>query len=255
MSDLTNTEVNVDGSVHTSENVNTEGMVDVTMPSAEKAPVEQEWYYAKDIKGDGPMPEWYDPKQYPTVEDQAKAARGLRQALSKKDAVLESAPDEYTLDLGEDLNAYYQFNEDDPLMQSFMSTAKEHNISQSAFNDMVKSYVSSIKELESAADQQLLEELGSNGRERVNELANWTKNVLGEDVFESFNQMVKTIDDIKALEKIKDKMTKSLNIAGEIDSSPIDLKAQAKMELEKGAWKTSAAEANKLTALYEKAYR
>ena len=169
--------------------------------TAEQKP---EWMYSADVPGTGPAPEWFKKNKYVTLEDQAKAYT----ELEKRFGSFTGAPKDgqYTVNIPEDLKEKgIDFDSDDPLYQEAMEFAKNSHMSQEGFDQMMGLWASA-KVAESAAMEEFktmeLKSLGDNAKARIDNLVNWGKANLPDDMFNGFQEMAVSANAIKTMEKL-----------------------------------------------------
>lgn len=161
------------------------------------------WNWADNVAGEGEKPDYLMDK-YSNVAEQAKAYPELQ----SKFGGFTGAPDEYSMDLREDINlpegVEIKLNPDDPLMGAALEFAKTTNMSQSSFTDMLTIYAEAqgrdyIDPQAHAGAQMAL--LGENADERIGNLAQWAKANFDDEGFEQFRRIATSADSIEVLER------------------------------------------------------
>lgn len=163
---------------------------------------------AEDEEIDFERPDWYPEKFWnedgPDIENLAKSYGELQKKFSQGK---HKAPDEYDTSI---------FNEasvepTDELLETYVAWSKQHNISQSAFEELGKQFIEMAGEIED--DERIfveeeLKKLGPNADATIKSMTDWAnglvrKGVWGEDDFEEFKIMGGTAQGMKALQKIR----------------------------------------------------
>lgn len=163
---------------------------------------------AEDEEIDFDRPDWYPEKFWnedgPDIENLAKSYGELQKKFSQGK---HKAPDEYDTSI---------FNEasvepTDELLETYVAWSKQHNISQSAFEELGKQFIEMAGEIED--DERIfveeeLKKLGPNADATIKSMTDWAnglvrKGVWGEDDFEEFTIMGGTAQGMKALQKIR----------------------------------------------------
>jgi len=163
---------------------------------------------AEDEEIDFDRPDWYPEKFWnedgPDIENLAKSYGELQKKFSQGK---HKAPDEYDTSI---------FNEasvepTDELLETYVAWSKQHNISQSAFEELGKQFIEMAGEIED--DERIfveeeLKKLGPNADATIKSMTDWAnglvrKGVWGEDDFEEFKIMGGTAQGMKALQKIR----------------------------------------------------
>lgn len=163
---------------------------------------------AEDEEIDFERPDWYPEKFWnedgPDLENLAKSYGELQKKFSQGK---HKAPDEYDTSI---------FNEasvepTDELLETYVAWSKQHNISQSAFEELGKQFIEMAGEIED--DERIfveeeLKKLGPNADATIKSMTDWAnglvrKGVWGEDDFEEFKIMGGTAQGMKALQKIR----------------------------------------------------
>lgn len=161
------------------------------------------WNFAEGVAGEGEIPEWFKGDKYKTVSDQAKAYKDLEGRFGS----FTGSPEEYTpAELSAELKEMgIEINADDPLMEKALSFAKESNMNQEGFNQMVNLYAETMAAEGMAMEnykKEQFEALGNNAEVRVNNLNAWGKANLSTEMFEGFQGLAQNADSVKTLERL-----------------------------------------------------
>ncbi len=175
-----------------------------------------EWMWSKENPGEGKRPDWLP--ENTTVEDLAKRALGLRKQLSQK----VNAPDEYKLEVDSEIAEHFKLNDDDALFSNFKGIAKEHNMTQEAFSEIMNMYLenmsaSTLKVMDSQESQ--FKELGINAEESFERVSNWADNNLPEDSASIMKDMSLSAPQMKLLTSIIDKFSTGNNLPGDLGAN------------------------------------
>ena len=161
------------------------------------------------VEGDKPnyemLPEKYWKDGVPDIQSAMKARSELEKAFSRGD---HKAPAEYDLAFAKDAG----IPDDDPLLGSYRTWAKENGISQDAFNKLAKNYI----EMQTQAAQSMQvniaaekQKLGPNADKVIGEMVQWgqtmvKKGIWGPDDFDEFKIMGGTARGLNALMKVRE---------------------------------------------------
>lgn len=226
------------------------------------------WFWENERQGEGEPPEWFKADKYKSVADQAKAYTEAEKRLG----AFKGAPEEYDLKLPEGFElpegVEVELDKEDPLLQEFLPWAKEHNLSQEAFQDIVGMYVKNqAEELQStqsaeAAAAEQKELLGANADKRLSDLAKWGKQNLDADMFDKFASALTTAASVEAFEFVVAK-TRNAPLPDPTNINP-NLSASKQQELQelraakdesgKLKWFTDPIHRNKIEALQAEIY-
>jgi len=147
---------------------------------------------------DGEKPEWLKDK-YKSVEDQAKAYA----ELEKKFGGFTGSPEgEYEIKAPEDLPG--EFDMEDPRIEWFQNVAKETNMSQDTFDQMLHGFARMEVEANDpeAAKSIEIQALGKNANARLRDLGDWGKANLDSNQFEGFKGLATTAAGVEVLEAL-----------------------------------------------------
>jgi len=144
---------------------------------------------------EGERPEWLKDK-YSSVDDQAKAYA----ELEKKFGGFTGAPEEYELSLPEGIEG--EFDMEDARMQWFQKTAKESNMSQDTFTQMLHGWVEQEAEATSFDREGEMKALGNNAQGRLRDLADWGNANLDPEQYEGFKILASSAMGVEVLEAL-----------------------------------------------------
>ena len=147
---------------------------------------------------EGERPEWLKEK-YKTVEDQAKA---YNDAEKKLGGFAGSPEGEYEMNVPEGVSG--EFDMEDPRIEWFQNAAKESNMSQETFDQMLGGFVKMEQEANDpeAAKNIELQALGKNASARLTDLGDWGKGNLTADEYEGFKGLATTAQGVSVLEAL-----------------------------------------------------
>ena len=147
---------------------------------------------------EGEKPEWLKDK-YKSVEDQAKAYA----ELEKKFGGFTGSPEgEYEIKAPEDLPG--EFDMEDPRLEWFQNVAKETNMSQATFDQMLHGFAKMEVEANDpeAAKNIEIQALGKNANARLRDLGDWGKANLDSNQYEGFKGLATTAAGVEVLEAL-----------------------------------------------------
>jgi hypothetical protein len=173
------------------------------------AAAEGEWRWSDDAAGTGEPPEWFNAAKYKTVAEQAKAQRDLEKKLGG----FTGAPEgDYELNLPEGVPEGASFVDDDPLLVGFQEKARELNMSQEAFDQLMGWYVNQDMQRIQVNRDMELESLGNNAGERIQALEKWGKANLDENQYQVMQTMATSAAQVEVLEQLISASRASHNI-------------------------------------------
>jgi hypothetical protein len=182
-----------------------DSLLNVGNESTSEAQPEASWYYAENKPGEGDKPDYFIDSKFKSVEEQAKGYNELRQKLG----AFTGAPEAYDVKLQKEFADKVEFNKEDPFYKSFEEFARNKNINNEAFNELLNLYSMNIIK----ADQQLMEQhkaqlgeehkkLGENADQIISEVANWTKSNVPAEFHGALKDVAKTAEGVKFLQYI-----------------------------------------------------
>lgn len=177
---------------------------------------EPQWYYSEGIAGEGDRPEWLpegmNMMQYgEQSKNNEERANGLRRELSG----VKHAPETYTVSIDEDIASYFGIEDNDPMIETFMSSAKDSDLSQEGFNNILTAYFEKQSELVmnrmDAADAEF-KEMGMNKDETFEQLSNWMNINLSVESADAFSNFITSAPAAKAMQEFISKTSTMNNI-------------------------------------------
>jgi len=178
-----------DAEVSTPSTESTETMIETTDAPA--------WYVSEGIAGEGDKPDYFLNDKYKSVADQAAAYP----ELAKKIGAFTGSPDEYEVSMPEGVEG--EFIADDPLMGEFQQWAKDKNVSQDAFTDLVHMFVRNEQGAYQKEEQDIqgeLSALGDNAQNRINNMNDFAKANLSEENYDGLLAATTSASAVKAVE-------------------------------------------------------
>ena len=154
------------------------------------------WFYADEVAGDGDRPEWFKDK-YKSVADQAQAYS----ELEKKFGGFTGAPEgDYELTVPEGIEG--EFDMEDPRIGWFTQVAKEANMSQDTFSNLLHGWVQHEVDGMQGSREAEIAALGSNAQSRLKDLGDWGAANLTPDEFEGFKALASSAAGVQTLEAL-----------------------------------------------------
>jgi hypothetical protein len=161
------------------------------------------WKLADEISGEGDRPEWFKDK-YNSVSDQAQAYS----ELEKKFGGFTGAPKEdYELTVPEGVEG--EFDMKDPRIGWFKEAAKNSNMSQDTFTQMLHGWVEQEVGVSGGAREAEIQALGSNAQSRLKDLGDWGAANLSSEQFESMKSLASSASGVEVLEALISKTQKN----------------------------------------------
>lgn len=161
------------------------------------------WKLADEINGEGDRPDWFKDK-YNSVSDQAQAYS----ELEKRFGGFTGAPKEdYELTTPEGVEG--EFDLDDPRIAWFKDAAKNSNMSQDTFTQMLHGWVEQEVGVTGNVRESEIEALGSNAQSRLKDLGDWGSANLSEEDFNGFKMLASSAAGVKTLEALVAKTQKN----------------------------------------------
>jgi len=176
-------------------------------------------------------------KAYNELEGKLRGnADAIREEIRAE--MIASAPDEYTVNLSEDLkipdNVELDFSTDDPLVSWFFGFAKENGMSQETVDKALNEYVGI--ELGNMVDIQAeIGKLGDHGQDRMMRVHNWLETSLTEDQLASLNPLLNSAAQVEALETLMKKAGPS-DFDADSGGAPLSLEELRSMQNDKRYW-------------------
>ena len=217
---------------------------------------EPNWYWSKDVPGDGDRPEWLPEGK--TVEDLAKRADGLRKQLSqhgKYEEETEEVPDNsyndssqleeiypdnsyndssqleeiYPLNVDEEIAEKLGIDNDDPMILDFRKIAKEIELEPDAFSRIMNLYIDN--QAKNVIDhmtnnEEECKKLGLNPDKAYDQIDNWADHNLEPDDAEILKNCALSAPEMKVILGIINKFSNINNIPSDIYADPASLDEQ-----------------------------
>lgn len=140
--------------------------------------------------------------RFKSIEELEKGYKELRSKIGEQGKI---APDQYEVNLGEG----YQIEEGDELLASFSEIAKKHNLTNEAFNELVKFKLDSDMSV-SIDPVAEMEALGPKANEMIKGVDLFIKGSVSPESYEVLRDIATTADVVKALNELKNS-TKQFN--------------------------------------------
>lgn len=157
---------------------------------------------AVEAVAEGEKPEWLKEK-YKSVEDQAKAYS----ELEKKFGGFTGAPDEdYELTVPEGIEG--EFDIEDPRISWFQQVAKDSNMSQDTFTQMLHGWVQQEVDGMNGSREAEVQALGTNAQSRLKDLGDWGAANLTPEEFDGFKSLASSAAGVQTLEALVAKTQK-----------------------------------------------
>ena len=167
-----------------------------------------DWYYADGVKGEGEMPEGFRPDKYTSVAAQAKAYT----ELESKFGAFTGAPKDgqYNITINDDIeDAGFSISDDDPMLEQAIDFARETNMNQEKFDEMINLYGKIRVEESNAAQEQeerhnndQMKLLGSDAKVQITDILDWTKANLSKEQADFIYNIPFSATGVKALQAI-----------------------------------------------------
>ena len=161
------------------------------------------WFLTDEVNGEGDRPEWFKDK-YKSVSDQAQAYS----ELEKRFGGFTGAPeDTYELTTPEGVEG--EFDMEDPRIGWFQQVAKDSNMSQDTFTQMLHGWVQQEVDGVQGSREGEIQALGSNAQARLKDLGDWGAANLSPDEFEGFKALASNAQGVQTLEALIGKTRKN----------------------------------------------
>ena len=154
------------------------------------------WAYAEGITGEGDKPEWFKDSKYKSISAQAEAYAGLE----SKFGGFTGAPDEYEATMPDGIEG--EFMTDDPLYQEFNSWAKENQLNQEAFTNILHMFVKNEHSNIGQNRESELSALGENAQSRLQNINDYSKANLSEEGYQGILDATVTASGVKGVEEL-----------------------------------------------------
>jgi hypothetical protein len=148
------------------------------------APVEKPtWFLSEGVGGKGNAPDWFKADKYKTVDEQARAYP----ELEKRFGAFEGAPKDGVYKINPPEGIQVEFDTEHNLFQGLNKWAKESNLSQKGYDDvigMLANYEASL-----APDMgEIKKQVGENADARISSATQWAKSNLSTDEYAAFGK-------------------------------------------------------------------
>ena len=161
------------------------------------------WFLTDEVNGEGDRPDWFKDK-YKSVSDQAQAYS----ELEKRFGGFTGAPeDAYELTTPEGIDGEYDM--EDPRMNWFQQVAKDANMSQDTFTQMLHGWVQQEVDGMQGSREGEIQALGNNAQARLKDLGDWGAANLSPDEFEGFKALASNAQGVQTLEALIGKTRKN----------------------------------------------
>ena len=223
-----------------------QGTVEEKQPGGMSA--ENSWFLADEVTGEGDRPEWFKEK-YKSVADQAKAYSELEKRFG---GFTGSPEDDYEMSMPEGVEG--EFNTEDPRIEWFKNAAKEANMSQETFTNILHGWVGQEAESVGANKEEEIKALGSNAQTRLRDLGDWGQANLSEDQFESFKGLASTAKGVEVLEALIQKSGEGRMPAPRETTAPSVTETELQEMIAAPEYQTSRMYREKVSQMYEDFY-
>jgi hypothetical protein len=156
-------------------------------------------------------PDWW-PENFWKKDDAAPDLEGIAKSWMDLRKQISQGKHKAPADGNYDTSVFGDTPEDDPLRQHVTNWAKEHGISQAAFDKLVGDYMGMVGEQQQVSRQSIEQErkaLGPNADQIIKGMTDWAaglvrKGIWGKDDFEEFKVMGGTAQGLKTLMKLRE---------------------------------------------------
>lgn len=198
---------------------------------------------------------FWDEKDGPDIQGFVKSYKEMEKNFSQGK---HKAPDDYDIKFVEDKG----IPSDDPLLQTFKGWAKEHGVSQAAFETLASKYVDTqMEQLEQYNVDARTEKdkLGPNADAVIRSTAQWAdglykKGVLNETELEAFKMTGSTADGVRALQKIRRFYGEGTVPVAEPTAEGLPTKEELYEMVGKPEYKTDIAFRNKVQKMFKQRF-
>jgi len=209
----------------------------------------QPWYMSEGVQGEGDKPEWYKDSKYKSVADQAKAYTDLE---SRFGGFVGAPEGDYELSFPEGVEG--EWIDGDPLMESFQTIARESNMSQEVFTQILHSYIGNESQLMGTDRESELKALGDNAQARLQNINDFAKANLSEEDYQGILAATTTAAGVKAIEALI-QQTRGFQVPK--DKSEVDTGLQhseIRERMNDPRYKTDKAFRDETSRMYEKLF-
>ncbi len=172
---------------------------DTSTPSTESTETTTEaptpWYVSEGVEGAGDKPEFLQDK-YKSLSDQAAAYP----ELASKFGGFTGAPEDYELSFPDGVEG--EWVDDDPMMANFKGWAKENNLNQEGFTNLLHMYVQNEFDNQGQDRASELAAIGDNAQSRLQNINDFAKANLSEEDYRGVLAATTTAQGVKAIEAL-----------------------------------------------------
>lgn len=162
-----------------------------------------DWYWSEGQLGQGPRPDWLDPK-YKNVEEQAKAYPNAQKLLGKM-----APPKEYDYSVLKEFNMNPEVIMED--LNAFGDLSRELRLQQDQITPLLKLFGETMNKMLPPPMSSIVEEVGE---ETMTSLSYWLANNLSTEELDSINDGIVSADMVRALDKLRQKVTTPSRVLG-----------------------------------------
>ena len=215
-------------------------------PSEESTTEATPWAYAEGITGEGDKPDWFKDSKYKSVADQAKAYTDLE---SKLGGFTGSPEGDYELSMPDGIEG--DWIDGDPLMEGFQTWAKDNNLSQDKFTDLLHLYVNNEASMMGTDRESELSAFGENAESRLKNISDYAKANLSEDDYQGILSATTTAAGAKAVEALIAK-TRGLKVPTDMGESASGIThSEIRARIADPKYSTDKAFRDETTKMYE----
>lgn len=153
------------------------------------------WLISDGLEGTGDKPDFMLDK-YHTMADQAKAYP----ELASKFGGFTGAPENYEMTMPEGIEG--EIATDDPLIGAFQDWAKENNLNQSGFTDIMHMFIKNEHETTGTNRETELNAIGDKAQERLQNVSDFAQANMSPDGFEGLKSILTTAQGMHAVEEL-----------------------------------------------------
>ena len=157
-----------------------------------------------------------------------------------KTEMLAAAPDEYTVNVSEDLkipdDVEFDLTKDDPMVGWFFEMAKESGFTQETADKWLNGYIA--KEMAALPDRaEEIAKLGDHGQDRMMRVNHWMESKLSADQFKSMSASLSSAEQVEALETLM-KSSGPADFEGDTGGPAITLEELQTMQNDPRYWQS-----------------
>jgi len=152
----------------------------------------KEWFIMEGLPGNGDRPAWL-PEKFKSLEAAVKSQSELEKMFGSR----ELPPEEY--DFGENSKTIDTSN---PVIQDFLSFAKQKNLTQEVVGTAVDSFVKYINSTKPDFSKEM-EKLGPDGNVKIETIRKWAQNNFSQSSLDVLGRMEMTADAVNFLDELR----------------------------------------------------